>query len=441
MIKRFKKGAASFYIVAFSTLILVVIATGFATVIMSEISRTANDDLSQSAYDSALAGIEDAKVAYSNYRRCKEKGAVAAPSIGPDITCGDIINWVENDRNCSMVGHILGKIRKDDNSEVTIGGVERTGASGETTTNQAYTCVMLNTDLKDYRTTLDDNKRVQTLKASMGNGDTNDARYIKISWYSVARFVDNTLGNYAEIYDNRVIFPKITANITAPPIVEVQIVQTGTSFSLTDFDITGPGNRTNRATLFLTPTNNSGLARSGNEGNNYIGIWDGSTNSVSAEKVVKTNDHSVSNKAFSTYCDPNTDKEFYCNAIIELPDVINGGPRNNNTFMISIALPYQRPNTDFSIELCDNGWNCDSPVQLNEEKETGSESGQKKISNVQIAIDSTGRANDLYRRVEARVETADTTFGAGYPYYALEVLGDDGITKTMKVPSEYNFAF
>ena len=67
---KFKKGAASFYIVAFSTLIMVILATSFATVVMSETTRTSNDDLSQSAYDSALAGVEDAKVAFFNYQNC-----------------------------------------------------------------------------------------------------------------------------------------------------------------------------------------------------------------------------------------------------------------------------------------------------------------------------------------------------------------------------------
>ena len=52
---KFKKGAASFYIVAFSTLILLIVATSFAAVIISEITRTSNDDLSQSAYDSSMA--------------------------------------------------------------------------------------------------------------------------------------------------------------------------------------------------------------------------------------------------------------------------------------------------------------------------------------------------------------------------------------------------
>ena len=52
---KFKKGAASFYIVAFSTLILMILATSFAAVIISSLDRTANDDLSQSAYDSDVS--------------------------------------------------------------------------------------------------------------------------------------------------------------------------------------------------------------------------------------------------------------------------------------------------------------------------------------------------------------------------------------------------
>ena len=69
--QKFKQGAASFYIVAFSTLILLVVAMSFAAIIISEVERTSNDDLSQSAYDSAMAGIEDGKLAYQKYMQCK----------------------------------------------------------------------------------------------------------------------------------------------------------------------------------------------------------------------------------------------------------------------------------------------------------------------------------------------------------------------------------
>ena len=122
MKQRFKKGVASFYIVAFSTLILVIIAASFAMVIISAVSRTSNDDLSQSAYDSALAGVEDAKIAFSNYRRCVEENPTLNPttlSPGNDVTCQDIIYWMNNP-DCDMVGHILGRIPKDESGEVVV---------------------------------------------------------------------------------------------------------------------------------------------------------------------------------------------------------------------------------------------------------------------------------------------------------------------------------
>lgn len=436
MLKKFKKGAASFYIVAFSTLILVIIATSFALVITSEIARTSNDDLSQSAYDSALAGVEDAKVAYSNYRRCAEAGIVAQQPVSSSgtVTCAEIMWWMEHP-DCYMVGHILGKISKLEQAEVTVGGIEKTGASGETTTNQAYTCVIINTDLNDYRTTLTNSKKIQTMRASVGMGAYNDVKKVKLSWYSVRNDVSLKFTNYDNT-KNLVSFPAFgSSTISVPPTVEFQFVQTGASFSLSDFDIVQSG-RTNRGTLYFVPTDNSGRARS--NGDNYIGIWNGSTNYVTSGNVVKTNDHRVSNKSFLTYCDRDSTAtaEFYCTVEIEIPDVINGGPRNNNTFMLSVALPYQQPDTDFSIELiCTSGTCGTTAVAGTAEDKTA------KITNSQIAIDSTGRANDLYRRVETRLETADTTFGAGYPYYALEILGSGTTEKLMKVTSEYNFYF
>lgn len=439
MLKKFKKGAASFYIVAFSTLILVLIATSFALVITSEIARTSNDDLSQSAYDSALAGVEDAKVAFSNYRRCAEaangNAAIKAevPVGSGEVTCNDILYWMNNP-DCYMVGHILGKIPKNVNEEVVVGGVEKTGAGGETTTNQAYTCVIINTDLNDYRTTLTTSKRIQTMRAAVGMGATNDVKKIKLSWYSVRNDVSLKFTNYN---GSKVWFPAFGASsISVPPTVELQIVQTGTSFTLAQFDQTAAG-QTNRATMYLVPTNNSYKAKNTEE--NYIGIWNGSSNIIPADKVVKTNDRWVMNKAFLTYCENETTAtgEFYCTAEIEVPAPIGGGPRSNDTFMISVSLPYQQPDTDFSVELICASGTCGTAAAAG-----GGGESVAKITNSQISIDSTGRANDLYRRVETRLETADTTFGAGYPYYALEIL-KSGITteKVMKVTAEHNFYF
>ena len=440
--KKAKKGAASFYIVAFSTLILVVIATSFALVIMSEVARTSNDDLSQSAYDSALAGVEDAKVAYSNYRRCAETGARASSANinSGSVTCADIMYWVEHP-DCYTVGHILGKIPKGKEGEVTIGGVTKSNAGGETTTNQAYTCVMINTSLADYRATLDKSKRVQTIRAGVGNGPTNTVTKLKLSWYSVRNDVQLTNSQYQnfDTNNNRVVFPAFRSTVAStPPTVELQLVQTRESFTLQQFDQVGGTTQTNRGTLFLVPTWRYQSAKV--SGDNYIGTYTGSNgtngvNRISKAQVVKTNDHSVMNKAFVVYCSTALQNDFYCSAEIELPDPIGGLPRSNSTFMLSVSLPYQNPDTDFSVEICDASNRCGATAV--------SAGSNVKISNSQIAIDSTGRANDLYRRVETRLETSDTTFNTEYPYYALEILNDPSsvTVKTMKAGVERGFYF
>lgn len=457
--KKLRKGAASFYIVAFSTLILVVIATSFAMVIMSEIARTANDDLSQSAYDSALAGIEDAKVAYASYRRCAEAGVgkgyeIKELSGGSEITCSDIIYWMRHP-DCYMVGHILGKIPKLANVndaefvEVTIGGQETTGTK-DTTTNQAYTCVKIDTELNDYRSTLTAQKRIQTMRASTKDENmTKNIKSIKLKWYSKRNDVVVKESNFQNFNtsEHRVSFPFFgSATMAIPPTVELQIVQTADYFTMDEFDRVDDG-RTNRGTLYLVPTPNTTDA-SEKDNDTYIGVYNGEINFVSAGQVVKTNDHKIKNRPFAVYCKPDdgegNEDEFYCLVEVELPEPIddrNSG-RNNDTFMISVSLPYQQPDTDFAIELCSES-GC-SLADLS----TGDKQDDKmniNIANSQISIDSTGRANDLYRRVEARLETADTTFRAGYPYYALQITGKDGdnnsVLKEMKVEYEKGFYF
>ena len=439
-----KKGAASFYIVAFSTLILTVIATSFAMVIISEISRSANDDLSQSAYDSALAGVEDAKVAYANYKRCKEAGFEAPSSFtNAGNTCQKIIWWVEKEPNCDMVANILDR-SQGPNKEVELGGVAIGGGGGVTTTNQAYTCVMINTKLSDYRATLGSNNKVQTMRASIGNGPTNNVSKIKIGWYTRRHDLNDGILTYSN-FNSKVTFGKIGASSTLksaiPPTLEVQILQTGTSFNLSDFDNVN-GNQTNRATVYLVPTNNVNKARENNSSNNYVGVYTGTNptngvNRVSAAQVARTNSHTVSNKAHAVYCNPNGSDEFFCTTEIEMPAPIGGGARSNETFMISVALPYQQPDTDFSIEFYCNGDTTCGTV----EGGMGGSGSPAMLRNTQISIDSTGRANDLYRRVETRLETSDTTYATSYPYYALQILGSGAVTKNMTVTKEWNFYF
>lgn len=430
-----KRGAASFYIVAFSTLILMVIATSFAMVAISEISRSSNDDLSQSAYDSALAGIEDAKVAYINYRKCKDAGnsdSVYDNTVG-SVKCGDIISWVEEKPDCNMVGHILGKIKADENdlTEVKVGSV----VNGQNVTNQAYTCVKIDTNVPDYRKTLSANDSRFMVNLQNGDASTNNVKKIRIKWYTPYNEKEKQRDVRFENYKGgKVVFPSSTY-ISAPPVVELQILQTAEEFRMSDFEKTvseGGVYKTDRATLYLVPKEGSD-----DEGEN---------NFISKVDVVKTNDRIASNKAFDVYCPKNPTTDFYCKVDIEMPEPIGEGLRRNDTFTLSVSLPYLQPNTDFAIELiCDaDDEQCAEPIgKTNSEESSATSDMVVRLKNSQISIDSTGRANDLYRRIETRLEGSDSSYDYSYNYlyYPLQVDGDEGVEKLLEVDYEGNYNF
>ena len=421
--KRFKRGATSFYVVAFSTLILVIIAASFATVIISELTRTSNDELSQSAYDSALAGVEDAKLAYANYLRCAGS-AEQVPNGDNSVTCGEIVYWMKHP-DCYMVGRILGRIGNDDTDEVPI--VETTSTSGDggvNRMNQAYTCVQMKTELYDYRANLTSDNNVRVVKVKFKNTTASQINKVRLSWY----MVDGTKGLNATNFTmgKGVTFrPLGEVQPSTPPTVSLQLVQTAQSFTLEQVNGIAPDNsHTDRATMFFVPVaganDDTAKAAAGRSvAGNYKGIFNGSINELSKEDVVKTNDQKISNVPYATFCSATSD--FACSVLINLPDPVDGdGNRSDDTFMFVVTLPYGEPDTDFALEFLDSNNN------------------RAIIDGTQVEIDSTGRANDLFRRVETRLESSDTSFP--YLYYAMELLGNGTtLKKDMTVSCENNF--
>ena len=433
----FKKGAASFYIVAFSTLVLVVMAASFAMTVIAEAARTSNDELSQSAYDSALAGVEDAKMAYSNYVRCIESKATASstkpnePNSESDVTCGDIIWWMQNP-DCDMVGHMLGH----KGGEVIVG---EEGAN----MNQAYTCVKINTTLADYRSTLTSASQVRIVKARFDNGaKASDIGAIRFSWYSNRSDVDYNYANITKTGGDSGIWRPVfksafQTSVAVPPMVELRLVQTADKFSLSDFDVMAANGATDRATAFLVPANVKDAAKISNEYG--VGVWKDSDNKniLSADLFARTNDHTTTNKPFVVYCDGGT-SEFACSVEIKLPEPV-GGNRNDDTFMFVVALPYGQPDTDFAMEfICKDGKTCS---RMNSDDAATATDGTEVVgvTDAQISIDSTGRANDLYRRVETRFETMDVS--SPFLYYAVQVLGNEPFSKDIITTAEYEDLF
>jgi len=389
-----KQGAASFYIVIFTTLLLSILTMSFIRIMLAETSRTTNDDLAQSAYDSALAGVEDAKIAIIKYYECKNDGHKA----GDDSSCGSFMTEYEKFVKYSScdLSKVLGRLSSDDGSttiqEVTDKSSSETNSSSLA---QAYTCVKINDgDLDDYETTLSDSERIRVIPLQ-SNGQASDVRWLSITWS----------GTGAEMQKQNVNL-NLTAlkngknnNQYAAPIV-VDFYQTDTEFTLGDLSVNS-SNGTDHASIFLQPTTIK---------KEYTEINESKVLEISDKSA--TSDHSEI-AANCTIDDSKDEYEYTCRAKIQLPPTFKGKrTRAEDTFILRIENPYGvEVNVNVSMLASNNDTNTIA------------------FSGVQAVVDSTGRANDLYRRVEARIDLSDTTYP--YPEFALQ-LNDDSNSTTSK---------
>ena len=429
--RKFKKGAASFYIVAFSTLILMIVAISFATVIISEVERTSNDDLAQSAYDSALAGIEDAKLAYFNYQNCLAQEDPNNPIDESGVTCVDILRYmdeandsaegeeVEQEIDCQIVWKMLGR-SSDAGGKV----VEVTNGVVENNMQQATTCLTMTNETPDYRGGLSSSSMVDVIRLSFADGiSADDIGSMSLKWFSKEDAAKANKLNYPKPSTK---FPASSTSVATPPVVSLTVLQTGPQFTMDQFNEID-GDKTNRGTLYFIPE----------EGGN-------ANNSISVGALAKSNDKTRQNNPYNVGCVANNDfgdKEFACSVNIDLPKPI-GGVRGDNTFEIIVSMPYGQPETEFLLAFyCGNSKEaCKKP-----DKVTVGSNGTALVDlrDVQIEVDSTGRANDLYRRVITRLKNnkSDLALSVMGPLELLDSGSSDeaGLTKNLTVTKEYNF--
>lgn len=403
----FKRGATSVYVVIVVMLLLTVITVSFIRIIVGEANKTVNDDLAQSAYDSALAGIEDAKIALQKYYDCvssteKKESEDCAPVISAfakGLGAADITDTGDSRYGyCDIVGEALGRI--DPNApvkEVLI--KESDDTNREDYITQAYTCIMIDDTLGDYRSALNSSTpfRVIPLKTK----DPSSVTGIRISWYSNE---DGDLQNLN--FGNKDYFNSYGSPLSTPPTISAQLIQTAEEFILEDFNA-AQGSVTNTGTVFLVPTNDSSAATH-----------------LSSSVITGSNDHATLNNPQKIFCDKNS-SEFACSASISIPKPVGSDRRNGDTFYLVLNLPYDQPQTTFSVQLCkDTGGTCQGDNAIAD------------FSDAQIAIDATGRANDMYSRIEARVEFMDIFYP--FPRYAIESTSadDDSVSKNFYVTAD-----
>jgi len=360
-----ENGAVSLFVVIFATLLITIITISFAKLMTSDQQQATMADLSQSAYDSAQAGVEDAKRALLQYQRACDTGTLA-----------DCEKATANIDSLECNVGLTGITKPDSNGEVLI--QQSAGDSASAALDQAYTCVTITRNTDDYKGVLQANtSRVIPIVGK----DTFDR--VLIEWYTAGDMQNPSAVDLKATTTPLPLLLQANWSVNKPSIMRTQIMQFGNGFKLSDFDGGNPSG-SNANTLFLYPVGIKGTANANID-----------EKSVAGRDTRKT----PTGSPVPILCSGNiSGGGFACRAQLILPAPVNGGDR---TAFLRLTSLYNKSNFRVSLK---NGSNL---VQFN---------------NVQPQIDSTGRANDLFRRVQTRVEFGDTNFP--YPEAVVQTTGN-----------------
>lgn len=364
-----ESGAVSLFIVVFTALLITVITVSFVRLMVRDQQQASTVDLSQSAYDSAQAGIEDAKRAIIRYQTICASGDVSACT-----SLRDKIN--STDCNTGIT----------DIATVTNGEVKIQQNVGDSALDQAYTCVKINLETDDYLGVLQANS--SNIVPLVSNQPFNR---VLIEWYTSENLqsTDSFEVDLEPIGSKNPLLSQALWPANRPSLMRVQLAQFSTGgFTLSDFDDTNASGQSNTNTLFLYPTGITGTTSSVLEQASFVG---------------QDNRKTPTGEPVPILCSGNLAQGGYaCRAELILPDPIGGGSR---VAYLNLNAIYNK--TNYRITLTNNSID------------------KAKFSGVQPQVDSTGRANDLFRRVQSRVEIADQVDSSfAYPDAGVDITGN-----------------
>lgn len=390
MVRRHQqRGAVSLFVVIFSALLITVVTLSFIRLMVKDQQEASDSDLSQSAYDSAMSGVEDAKRAILKQQTVCGANPTSQQCV--QLTAAMASQKCTTLSDMGITG--LTQTTTGGNKEVLI----QSAGGGSSTTNQAYTCVKIALDTPDY---------LGTLKAGASNivplsTVSDNVQSVELSWFtygdfsSVAPSASRTVSLESNAAMPLYAAGGSTTNVwpqNRPSLVRAQLVQFSdtSGFNLSDFDSGGDA-----STLFLYPSNVGTASTSFTNDSRR----DASSGSL---QPVKCNASLVS-------------QLYACTATITLPNPVQGGAAHRLSYLRLSSL-YN--GMHYTIKLKNAAGNYID------------------FHGVQPSVDSTGRANDLFRRVQSRIEL---TSNFPYPEAAVDVTG--GVCKTFQVTanaSDYN---
>ena len=368
-----QSGEVSFFVLIFATLLFTVVTISFVRIMIQNQQQSSAVDLSQSAYDSAQAGVEDAKRSLIQWKTACNAGEIECNELGTIFTndlqpCNAAVSKLSDVYD--ILSTTVGK-------EVTV----KTGTDNKL--NQAYTCVTIKTLTPAYLGELKPDTSI--LIPLLG---TSDFDTVRIEWFNSKDYICAIPGctpgsiELPVSTDSPLLSNSSWASVPGlniPAIMRAQLIQFNTAgYYLTDFDGSASGNGTNN-THFLYPSNVVSTGSFATDG----------------RLTIKNEPTKVECKSLTTLTQP-----YSCSATLTLPKPSTGSPPNHAQYLNLTSL-YKQSN--FKVTLL----NVSTVVKFN---------------GVQPVIDSTGRANELFKRIETRVVFINDSFP--FPQGAIDLNGN-----------------
>lgn len=378
-----QRGGVSIFVVIFAILLFSVITLSFASVMQKELQRSVDGELSQSALDSALAGVEDAKRAIA---KCDKAPASAG--------CDKIYN---NDCKAIPRVGIAGSVsEKETKIQREVSSVD-TGAD----VNLAYTCVTMTDKVPNYEGKTD----AEGGSISVPLRGESEVRKIRVEWHADKDFNAGFTSSGDCKKDEAKALCRKDQWAKMPALIRAQLVVVpGSSFSLSDLD------DNSAKMMFLRPIEGSAT------GTNIVSHQIGSFSNLATPGGIAANAVSP-NTPLSALCRLSSSANYKCAVDLELPSS-KYIPANSKLSMLRLTTMYNK--SSLRVTMLDASNN---PINF---------------LGVQTIVDSTGRANDVFRRVEARLEPRSFKDMA-IPDYAMDLGGS--LCKDFSVIHEANASF
>jgi len=385
-----QSGAVSIFVVVFAALLLSIITIGFVRLMVADQQRATNNDLSQSAYDSALTGVEDVKRSLLRYQSYCQ-------SSGPALCAAKRDQLTQDVCNVAVADVVSAGDQPNAGGEVLI--QQQTGSgTNDTDLNQAYTCVKMRLDTPDYVGNIASNASaliplIASKEPAVDGAPANDGTFneVTIQWFNSDDLAGGTDVTLPTSLGDRPLVSKGNWVPTRPPVMRVGLMQYGTSFKLEDFDSLKANGQSNAHTMFLYPSK-------------VINSETVMATQDKREELPNTLPADGAATPYATLCSETVTGDagnYSCEMKLRIPDAVNSDALGNRTAYLRLTALYNL--THFRITL-------------------SKDNSPRLFSDVQASVDSTGRANDLFRRVQSRIDMIDTTFP--YPDAALDIGGD-----------------